>query len=165
MAVLKSKKVILPLVVLLIVAGAGAVFAFKDKGSDQNESTNNNNVGTKPPTQTEAKLYTTTEVLADVNTYKDQIISLRGSIVHIEGEDYYLAGAGAEVDPNKPSALKLDFSKTDIDPSQYANLGSREKGEPSDAAATEIKPPVTVTGKLTQSDPEAEPYLEVTSVY
>lgn len=159
MAVLKSKKVILPLIILLVIAGGAAVLATKDKEASQTESANN----TEAQKQTEVQLYNATEVLADINTYKDKEISLRGSVVHIEGEDYYLAGGG-EVDPNKPSAIKLDFSKTDIDPSQYANLGSREKGKPSDAEAVEIKPPVTVTGKLLQDDPEAEPYLEVTSV-
>ncbi|MNC96955.1 hypothetical protein D3C83_144660 [compost metagenome] len=68
-------------------------------------------------------------------------------------------------DDKKPNSLKLVVNKSDIDLSKYANKGSSSTQPPAPTNdSSEIKGPVTITGKFIQENPSAEPYLEVESV-
>lgn len=157
-----SKKII-TLVVLIILAGGAAVFLTKkSKDSDQSVNTGTN-TPSEPVAKSNSKTYSPTEVLGNINTYTNHEVALTGSLTQIDSKDYYLVSSG-RADPNKPSAIRLDFGNTGIDANKYANPGSRNKGTPTDNNASEIKPPVTVTGKLVQKDPKSEPYLEVISI-
>ncbi len=69
--------------------------------------------------------------------YVDKEVKIRGLIVETAPGQY----SAVSQDPNEPLGLKLDFSKSGVDPNKYANTSKD----------TKLKDPVTVVGKLNQT--------------
>lgn len=84
-------------------------------------------------------------VVLEPHKYADKQIKVRGQVIG-SGQDQY-AIIGQEAD--KPVGLRLDFSKSNVDPKPYAATAPGTKVESDKAPAIE---PVTVTGTLQKSE-------------
>ena len=126
---MKSKQIaVLGIIAILIVAGVLVLTALPDKKQAAQ---------TKPATQKAVNLSDPALIVKDFKKYNGQEVAVKGKVVKTENKDFYLVGQEA-----KPSAIKLDFSKTNIDPKTLVDLPTSEKEH------FVAKPLVTVTGKI-----------------
>ncbi len=112
---------------------------------------------------------TPTDVLKQASQYSGKVISVKGSVVHSK-LGYYIAGQ----EKKNPGAILLDFDKSKVNPTSYAN----EAGKPQAAALDTSKPSTptsasnkvaakglfTITGRLVQNPTSHAIVLVVESV-
>lgn len=145
-----NAKIVAPLVALLIIAGGLTAFLLTQDPDD------------KPAPKTSSKqepkstgTYVPEDVLQKSAEYKDRIISLKGQAYRINKE-FFVVGSSAT-----PAAVRLDFSKTSLDPLDYATI-SEETKTPGEAYVA--KDSFTFTGKYTQTQTNGPFVLVVSSV-
>jgi hypothetical protein len=148
-----SKQKIAPLVLLLVIAGIAIVVALVVYKPNKKE----NKPTSSTTTQAAIPPISPTAVAKDVAKYKGKHIAVQGTVYQLPDKQYILISSD-----QPPSAVRLDFSKTKIDPSQYANQANT-----SHKVDTRLEDPhgqVIVTGTFTQGTTKNPYYLLVESV-
>lgn len=87
-------------------------------------------------------------VASDPLAYKDKPLKLRGLVAESSSGQYSLASQKTD----EPLGIRLDFSKSKIDPVQYANTSKKTAN------------PVTVTGTLAETKNPAGNFIYVVTV-
>lgn len=87
-----------------------------------------------------------TTIVANLNEYKDKEVKIRGTIIETAPGKYIIAGQ----EQDRPAAINLDFSNSNIDPTPYISGYTEEakKASGSQKADSEQIVPVTLTGKV-----------------
>jgi hypothetical protein len=157
MARLVNPKRIAPIIALLVIASLVVIVALAlHSSNDSKKTSKGSSVSSNAAAPTPAIL-NPTDVVKQLDTYTNKRIALKGTINEVE-KKFYVVGDG------QPSgAVRLDFSKTSVNPSQYANvadttLAGNEKST--------IKGPATVIGtlvKTSQPGDKTPPYSLVVS--
>jgi hypothetical protein len=147
-----SKKLVLGLVAIIVVSGVvyGILLLTKDDTSK--------NVATPVTAPKSTNATTPSSVVKSADQYDGKEISLTGTITQLGSADapkYYIVSQ----EDATSSAVLLDFSGSNIDPTKYANVAST--GTPS--AKVTPKGPYTVTGKMKSAKNQA-PTLIVNSI-
>ena len=163
MAASNVKKIIILVVLLVLVAGGAVIWTKVSKESDSSSTENvssDNSSDSEQPLSGD-KTYDVADILEDFRSYEGQELTIKGELVRIE-KGYLLASTT----DSERKAILVDFSKTDIDPSEYAIQGSSSKEQPEGDSGIEpqdIKPPVTLKGKLI-IDSTQIPVIEAISI-
>jgi hypothetical protein len=146
-------KLFVGLVIILIVIGA-VVIVITDKNPKDSITITKKTTTANP--QSPAITASPNDVAKQLGQHNGKVIALKGQIYQISGV-YYVVGAG-----KTPSAVKLDFSKSNVDPVQYANVPPGGQKAPEGKTVT-TKGDFTVTGQV--SLPKGSgPVLVVTSI-
>lgn len=156
MARSKSSKIILVLVVVIVLGAAAGIAAaiFHKKDSDKNTPVQTTS------SQTPVKSNNPKVVLSSIKSYTGQNVTLDGVISKVQN-DYYLVG----LDKDKPGAIKLDLSKTSVDPTKYIAQTAQSTAPTSPGQKVKVvQPTVSVTGKVYQKNTSSQPTLIVTSI-
>jgi uncharacterized protein YdeI (BOF family) len=154
----KSKIILLSLVLIGLIALSGVLFV---KSSNK--------------TQTKNNAATPASLKKDLRAKIGKQLTLSGSLVQGTNKNtYYL------ISPDNTSAtgLQVDFSASGIDPSKY--VSGQQTAPPADSKAASAQnirktpttattkpytpPTIVVSGKLSQSKPNAPPVLIVTKI-
>lgn len=157
----KSSKIFLGIVVIVIAFVAGGYvgkLVFDENTTASGPQSSINSEQNQPK-----KVDQLTTVLTQPEKYLDKEVTVRGTIYKLDQNEYYLVEQVKKPSKDTPNSIKLDLSKTKIDPSQYANAGSTTKKK-NDAKAPEIKPAVTVTGKIISTQTAGRFVLVVSSI-
>lgn len=157
----KSTKAVLGVIVIAIIFVIGL---FVGKAVFDNGSTPANNQ-TKTTTSSEQTQPTDqlTKVMTSPLNYVGKQITVKGELYKVDNSNYFLVEPVQKVSKKTPNTIKLDFSKANLDPSKYANVGSttEDKNHPE---KPNLKPSVTVTGTLTNNKTLKQFVLVVSSL-
>lgn len=96
-------------------------------------------------------------VVKDLAAQKDKLIAIKGTVVKIE-RDYYISGGS---DPKSQSAIKLDFSQSDLNGDDYVDTPPQNEQE---AEKYTPKGNFVVTGKLALKQPKQPLALVVQNI-
>lgn len=153
MASVNKKQLIAIIAIVLVTNGITALVLMNDgNNSGKSSATKKITSGTLNPT----------DVIKQPAPYVNTIVSVKGNLVHSSTGDYFVVGP----EKTAPGAVKLDFSKSKLDPSKYVNeVGSgkatttavpapadnSKQPQATPSAKITIKGPFTVSGTLTQN--------------
>ena len=134
------KSILVPAAALIVVGGAATAIMLT-KQPEPNTSVDSAKTADPGKSQDQVKEYSPTDIVKQLSQYNNQRLTLKGSINQLPSKEYYVVGEG-----NPPGAIKLDFSKSRLDPTKYSNTSE-------DVKYTGGKPPTlkgsfSVTGKL-----------------
>ncbi len=173
-------KITFLLIAVLVVACIAAGVVLARKHHDDKET------GATAKTRQPAVAQSPTVLLKSFQNYIGKEVSLKGLIVPSDASTYYIIGQ----ETKSPGGIKLDFSKTSIDPKKYADIPTQTataptvpttsqaaKTPPATVTASKSSPSaktpaipkpkgaVTVTGTLTQDKSTSQPILVVKSIH
>ena len=134
----KNTKLGLALIIAVLLAGAVYVLAFTGEKTALS--------GKKTAVSDKAATATIQEIVKTPAKYSGKDVAVKGKIV-LADKDYYISDQEA-----KPTAIKLDFSQSSLDPKKYSDA---PLPPPKPGTQFTPQPPVTVTGKLDFSQKNA----------
>ena len=138
-----SKKLLTALVALIVVCGLLTAIALLTKdSSDKSADTSKNAAKTADVEKGENP----TEVLDSVDQYQGKEVALTGTITEISDGKYYVVGNNKEYS----GAVLLDFSKSKLDPADYANAAPDSKSK----QRVVLKGPFIIKGTFNQDTSE-----------
>jgi hypothetical protein len=135
----KQKLVIVGLAAVCLI-GAGAVLI---NASQSSSKTNPTTKQAPAKAQAPTTVYSPTDIVKDLGKYEEKTIAVKGMIQEIEANSFFVVGQEAS-----PGAIKLDFSQSNLEPKNYANLLQKNHTTEKSPAT---KGPFTVTGKATRA--------------
>lgn len=141
----KSAKIIGGVIlVALIVAPWGYIYATKD---DNKDLISKSDVKSRVEDQKIPEGTVSPHAISIApQKYLDKEVKIRGLVVETAPGQY----SAVSQDTNEPLGLKLDFSKSGVDVSKYANTSIKPDTQTS-TKEVKVKDPVTIVGKLSQS--------------
>jgi hypothetical protein len=133
---------------LIVIAGGAGYFIGYSRGS------------VPDPASQQAAIKATSgfDILKDIEGNSGKKATLSGRIYKVQA-DYFLSEANVP----KPSGIKLNFSKSKIDPAQYSNQADTTPNE-NNESVPQLKGPYKVSGTLQRDKTSGAPYLVIDSI-
>jgi uncharacterized protein YdeI (BOF family) len=151
-AILNSKTVVIPIIVLSFAAGAGAMAVINHPKKDNKNSSNT--VSKATSTSSPAA------VIKDVSSYSGKQVTLQGILISVTDTKTYLL---ADNNTKSPGAIKLDFSKSGIDPAKLVtNTATTSAPTAPPASAGSSAQPVSSPGGTANGNKSSAKSVTVT---